>query len=1051
MPKYGIHYIVLSKALARLSSADDPESQELARIIGNNQFAANLGCIGPDLLFWAPDYGIVEGLRDLVAAYDRIMEVYDVLDEVVETIEETVEEGVDAVLDSLEGVPIIGPVIKEIHEYHDAIEAIQAKFRNLGGSLKDEIAAALFVRVLGLDSAAGSHSNTLARSLFQGIFQSTLQAGREEMDWYWFEMLHYRNTGDFARALIRNAETSGDEAQMAYAYAYVTHVATDVVGHPFVNTISGSPYRMNVQRHVVIENFMDQWKWGDHFEGDSIRNTLFAELGFEDLSDLPDNLANLIADTLKEVYAPVVHPLRYVNVRNTQALAEAVGVNPIRDGFLSAKDIKTAYALQRHMLKFLGGQKRRLKPEEPFPGADTYLSDLMISGSIDIPPAPSVPASGLPSDIDEFFQSLDAWLQAVEAYVNWAIDAATAVFDAVGDALSRALENPTEDLLKLIQALAYEAECMLYNVYRMVHQVLALAGLAYPEPDDAALSNPVAEALVTVRDVNYKGFPILRTPGQPHLDTRSYVSMMTHLDDDEFTYGTVEEPETLASFYRSERTSTPDVFIDGVPLDATLLEAYAAAETPEDTRELQSGNSKHFGNAVDLTLFVLRRRHDDDQRQTAFCNWNLDGDRGYGYKTWDGVPFTVLSGEMDGAIDDNEALTEVVAQDYSVWTRVVEQREQGASNSLYVPEVYVDAKSFDRTLIASLNISEDYVPAMFRRPDRIPATPMNRWLSLVPRRFRIHTATSFNNFFFCNGLTSTPSSAIRCTIALQKVLNGAFADITDDRFNIKLLHNYTSPEWGDLCMLGDLIEVVPDDYLLAVLNSQSIRNGEQIQALSNPTSVATVALLHHGMDEGIPLVLSGHSQGCIIVANALMAFSTLGQAHRDYLAQSVKFLEIEPELLVETRSLLRGMLKATLVYIMNDSDPQGTDLLLEAFAGDVPGMPAQLAGLVIEGSAMTALRSTLARPDIFNVEFYKAVDEIVNRGEADYTALIAYAMNVNMKAHYMPVQFGVITNDITADNFRTDPGTLVDRTVQLSTAQPLNDTSVNVRQFLTTV
>ena len=1051
MPKFGIHYIVLSKVLERLSSADDPESQELARIIGNNQFAANLGCIGPDLLFWAPDYGIVEGLRDLVAAYERIMKVYDVLDEVVETIEETVEEGVDAVLDSLEAVPIIGPAIAEIHEYHDAIEAIEAKFRNLGGTLKDEIAAALFVRVLGLDSAAGSDGNTLARSLFHGIFQSTLQAGREEMDWYWFEMLHYRNTGDFARALIRKAEDSGDETQMAYAYAYVTHYATDVVGHPFVNTISGSPYRMNVQRHVVIENFMDQWKWGDHFEGDSIRHTLFAELGFEDVSDLPDNLANLIADALKEVYAPVVHPLRYVNSRNTQALAEAVGVNPIRDGFLSANDVKTAYVFQRHMLEFLGGQRRRLKPEEPFPGADTYLSELMSSGSIDIPPAPSAPASGLPSDVEELFEGLDAWLQAVEAYVNWAIDAATAVFDAAGDALSRALENPTEDLLKLIQALAYEAECLLYNAYRMVHQVLALAGLAYPEPDDAVLGNPVAEALVTVRDVNYKGFPILRTPGQPHLDARSYVSVMKHLDDEDFTYGDVEEPATISSFHRAETMSTPDAFIDGVPLDAELLAAYAAARSPADTRQLQLDNSRHFGNAVDLTLFVLSRRGDDRQRQTAFCNWNLDGDRGYGYKTWDGVPFTVLGGEMDGAIDANEALTEVVAQGYSVWTRVVEQQVQDAPSSRYVPEVYVDAKSFNRTLIASLNISEHYIPAMFRRPDRMPATPMNRWLGLVPRRFRIDTATSFENFFFCNGLTSTPSSAIRCTIALQKVLNEAFADITDHRFNIKLLHNYTSPEWGDLCMLADLIEVVPDDYLLAVLNSQSIRDGKRIQALANPTSVATVALLHHGMNEGIPLVVSGHSQGCIIVANALLAFSTLGQAHRDYLAQSVKFLEIEPELLVGTRDLLREMLKGTLVYIMNDSDPEGSDLLLEAFAGDVPGIPAQLGGLVVEGSAMTALRSTLARPDIFNVAFYTGVADIVTGGAGDFTALIDYALNVNMKAHFMPVQFGVITNDIAADNFRTDPGTLVDRTVQLSTAQPLNDTSVNVREFLTTV
>jgi hypothetical protein len=74
----------------------------------------------------------------------------------------------------------------------------------------------------------------------------------------------------------------------------------------------------------------------------------------------------------------------------------------------------------------------------------------------------------------------------------------------------------------------------------------------------------------------------------------------------------------------------------------------------------------------------------------------------------------------------------------------------------------------------------------------------------------------------------------------------------------------------------------------------------------------------------------------------------------------------------------------------------------------------------------------------------------VNGGTTDLTALINYAMRVDMTAHYMPVQFGVLTNDIVSTNFRTDQGTLVDRTVPLSTAQPLNNASVNVRDFLTT-
>ncbi len=1054
MPKFGIHFIVLKKLQEKLDGDGAAARQELLRILNENKFAASLGCIGPDLLFWAPDYDVVENLRDLVTAYDGIMRIYDALDEAVETIEKNIDDGVDYVLDGLEQVPIIGEPVKIAREYGEAIETIKEQFSILADSWKGEIRQALFVRVLGLDAAAPFDNLTLARSLFHGLFQSTLQAGREEMDWYWFEMLHYRKTGDFAKALIRRAESSGDEAQMAYAYAYVSHYATDVVGHPFVNTISGSPYRMNVQRHVVIENFMDQWKWVDEFEGASIRNSLLSTLGFEDVYDLPQNIAKLIVDTLKEVYGGVVHPLRYVNSRNTAGLAEAVGVNPLRDGFLESRDIQTAYIYQRLMLKFLGGQEDRPKPDEPFPGADTYLADMMSQGNLDIPPAPPFPNAGLPQNVDEFFQSLDVWLQAAQAYLDWALDAATAVTNAVGDALSDYLDDPAEETLKLIQALAYAVACMLYDVYRMVHQVLALAGLAYPEPDDAALTNPLAEALITTRHVDYKQFPILKTPGQPHLDTRSYVSVMKPRNDPTtFTYEEGERPATVASHYQSEPNPTPDVFIDIVPLDTALLTDYARASSPQDTRDLQTKNKKHFGNAVDLTLFILDNKDDDELQDVVFCNWNLDGDRGYGYKSWDGVPFTVLKDEMDGAIDGNEALSEVVAQNYSVWTKVVEDDQQ-EHGSRYESETYVNGKSFDQTLLSSLNISERYIPAMFRRPGSMAAVPLNRWLSMVPRRFLLHTATGFNNFFFCNGLTSTPSSSIRCTIALQKLLNRAFSEIATRKFNIKLIHNYTSPDFGDLCMLADLVEAipgdaVPGDYLSAILNTKAILDGTALQVVRNPTQVAIIALLHHGMNQDIPLILSGHSQGCIITANAIMVFSSLGQGHRDYLADKVRFFQMEPELLIGTRRLMRGLLKQSLVYIMNNSDPHGTDMLLEAGAGDFPGIPGQPGGLLLEGASMAALRDAFTDPNLLNIEFYEKLLEIVNGAGNDLTALVNYASRVNMRAHYMPVQFEVIENDIAADNFRTDPGSLIDRTVQLSTANSVNESSVKVREFFT--
>ena len=51
-------------------------------------------------------------------------------------------------------------------------------------------------------------------------------------------MLRYRYAGSFAGNLLANAVTP---EQKAYAYAYMTHIATDLIGHGYVNQIVGGP------------------------------------------------------------------------------------------------------------------------------------------------------------------------------------------------------------------------------------------------------------------------------------------------------------------------------------------------------------------------------------------------------------------------------------------------------------------------------------------------------------------------------------------------------------------------------------------------------------------------------------------------------------------------------------------------------------------------------------------------------------------------------------------------------------------------------------------
>ncbi len=69
-------------------------------------------------------------------------------------------------------------------------------------------------------------------------------------------MLHYRKTYKFAAALWRNADCP---ERKAFALGWMTHLATDVVGHSFVNQKCGGPYRLHPQRHHLIENHIDAW------------------------------------------------------------------------------------------------------------------------------------------------------------------------------------------------------------------------------------------------------------------------------------------------------------------------------------------------------------------------------------------------------------------------------------------------------------------------------------------------------------------------------------------------------------------------------------------------------------------------------------------------------------------------------------------------------------------------------------------------------------------------------------------------------------------------
>jgi hypothetical protein len=73
------------------------------------------------------------------------------------------------------------------------------------------------------------------------------------------EFLRWHRSGAFARNLLQGAST---DQQRAYALGWLCHVATAVSSEPFINNIVGGPYRTHWWRNQLVRNFVDSWTFG---------------------------------------------------------------------------------------------------------------------------------------------------------------------------------------------------------------------------------------------------------------------------------------------------------------------------------------------------------------------------------------------------------------------------------------------------------------------------------------------------------------------------------------------------------------------------------------------------------------------------------------------------------------------------------------------------------------------------------------------------------------------------------------------------------------------
>jgi hypothetical protein len=359
---------------------------------------------------------------------------------------------------------------------------------------------------------------------------------------------------------------------------------------------------------------MDVWSWGFYhtpgvkmpgsaaagsvpFDYGSFTNLSEADLQNKiDLgNDLPDNLQSLIADTLTDIYQPLAHP----------------AIIP----FLGKTEINRAYQMQKEALEIMTGKNRHLGP----PKVPKVLGDL------EPPTYPVQGGSGGGGGGGGSGFSLSSLLNSIWNFIK----------NTLGYVASLAvwlLSKVTSPLTYPVRYALYLVQLGLYEAYRAFRWALVVSAYVYPDADQ--LADPLAQQFI-----NPSPTQILSNPHMEYPKERDHCLF--------YPLSVLEQKTVTTAPYGHFGINYPYWFIEGEPSDKAIEDALVKAGSPEETAQITSslaGNAEDgrqyrgsLGSAVD---FYLRRAHEiqlagGDSTQLVLPDWNIDSDRGYGFKCWE--------------------------------------------------------------------------------------------------------------------------------------------------------------------------------------------------------------------------------------------------------------------------------------------------------------------------------------------------------------------------------------------------------------------------------
>lgn len=611
--------------------------QQLAAIMQAKPNFTAIGAIGPDLFFFLPDFRDAGGVVTssvLIRILEFLEDLYSKLDPYISKYEH-----------------YLGPISEDTAE---EMSRLTGGLSEIVGDISGELSAIL---ITALEDFV-----TKQRDWWE-FFSLGLNKGYDDQAYFWSDMLHYRDTGIFGRALWQAADTMKDDGVRAYALGYLTHIATDVTGHAFVNSISGGPFRQHWQRHHLVENHMDaRWYLLDPLHPASngqypewTESALYFDIAFKedggvvarppyptgetlrekwtrrrvlDLdSELPDSIANALLDAMMQTF--------YQGQPHPKILRD-------NDGRPSPELIKEAYRLLFLYLKLSsvdGFSHEPPPPPELFPNLDfPTLSD----------PSSSPPGS---ADGGSFWDDLLDFILALVAVIAYIVEVAVYLATLPWAILADVVTYP----LRL--GLYYALELPLFHLLKTFRAVLVMTGYMAPMHDEIAsglvhVGMPDVTTFQSVLDGMADVFGGLdapppavgetpyRDPSYPHYHPQDEFRHPWQYPDShtEWMYPGPGERATAGPHPAGAGVEALFGALSGDPVIRDALEA-AASPQAVDAIDQQLKPSRHLGDVISFSEYLIwlesRDAKQKDGSEVPLVEWNLDSDRGYGYHCWD--------------------------------------------------------------------------------------------------------------------------------------------------------------------------------------------------------------------------------------------------------------------------------------------------------------------------------------------------------------------------------------------------------------------------------